>query len=210
MADKITVVANYGPFQSGAGGEFTVQPIGFAVSGYVSGVTSDLPGYDGTIQTFCAELTENIQPGTFEVFENVVTKQSNKVLTKGAAYLYYQFATGNLTGYNYGGTVAQRKASAAQLQNDLWALMNWPSKTLDPTSPWNGEIPANALLPNAGQYPVSILNVYVDGQLFSRLPQNNLQDVFVIKYGVPDGGLTVSLLGMALASLGVASRKLRK
>lgn len=117
--------SGYGPYQTGIGGEFTLLPGGFAISGY-SANTSNLGGFAGTFQTFCLEKNEYISAG---VLYNVVLNSmavnggtggpNPDPLSVGSAYLYEKFATGTLAGYNYG---AGRAGSAAQLQNAFWML----------------------------------------------------------------------------------------
>lgn len=207
MADSIKVMPNFGPYNVGNGGEYTVLP-DFNVSGYVSGVTSDLV-QKGTFQTFCVEKTETLSAGgTYQVTPNTVTVTTGKQLNLATAWLYWKFATGNLGGYNYADNpLGGRLVSAGALQNDLWYLMGWggtagafaiAAQTAVGMANWN--------LPNAGTYPVAILNLWSLGQQDARIPR---QDVLVLT-GVPDGGLTLALLSMGLASLGCLARRNRR
>jgi len=47
--------------------------------------------------TFCVEVDTDFNPGsTYDFSVNLSHDSSGRVLTEGAAFLYYQFATGNL------------------------------------------------------------------------------------------------------------------
>jgi hypothetical protein len=204
MAGQIEVIPHFGPYNAGTGGEYTVLP-DFAVGGYVSGVTSDLV-QDGTFQTFCVERSERITGGTFDVAPNNVTVASGKILNLGAAWLYQQFAQATLAGYDY--SPAGRVATAKVLQDDLWFLMGWGGAPGEFANLAMDEFGANWSDPNNGTYPVAILNLWSVGQRGGKIAR---QDVLVLlPNGVPDGGLTLALLGLGLGSLGFVSRKFRR
>lgn len=212
MADSIKVMPNFGPYNVGNGGEYTVLP-DFSVSGYVSGVTSDLV-QKGTFQTFCVEKRETISAGdTYDVDPpNTVTVKTGKTLNLATAWLYWRFANGSLAALGYNYAPAGRLSSAAALQNDLWYLMGWGGNPGDFANAamlhfgkdesgepiWKTE--------NDGKYPVGILNLWSTGQKGGRIDR---QDVLVLT-GVPDGGLTLALLSMGLASLGCLARRNRR
>jgi hypothetical protein len=211
VADQIKIEPNFGPYQTGNGGEFTVLPIGFNIEGYVSGVSGDFVE-KGTFQTFCLELKEGINATTYDVTHGQVTKNSNVTLNKGTAWLYDQFKLGELgQNYDYADTGLGRKASAAKLQNEFWYLMGQIG-TPDPL--FDGIVNAaavagswNVLDPSNGWLDVKVLNVWTVG---SRLTGAK-QDVLVQEPPTtPDGGLTLALLGMGLTGLGVVSRRVRK
>jgi hypothetical protein len=208
LADQIKIEPNFGPYQTGHGGEFTALPIGFNVGGYVPGKTGDLVE-KGTFQTFCLELHETISAGTFNVTHSQVTDAGGATLNKGTAWLYDQFKIGKLQSYNYG---AGRLTTAGALQNEIWYLMGeiaTPDATFDPIvnaaalgGGWN------VLDPSAGWLNVGVLNLWSIGQTGAKAAR---QDVLV-QYpdNIPDGGLTLALLGMGLTGLGVVSRRVRK
>jgi hypothetical protein len=132
---------NYGPYQSGVGGEFTVSPsdantLGVALNLYSSNTKnySISTTYPTTFQTFCVEDNEYISSGI--AYDAVLSNAAINggagglhpdPLSKGAAWLYYQFATGTLDSYNYidnpaTTSINERKVSAALLQNAIWYL----------------------------------------------------------------------------------------
>ena len=128
----------------GRGGEFTVYDDGgpgllLSNQAYVSGTTAGLGGHTESFQTFCVETDEYIFSGNkIYVSESFVNGDPGSHAWKGGAntdggddldirtaYLYYQFATGNLDGYNYGsggyGDLT-RAQTAGALQRVIWAL----------------------------------------------------------------------------------------
>ncbi len=210
MAETINIIPGYGPYQTGNGGEITVVPVGFGISGYVPGVTSGL-AVSGSFQTFCLELHESLINGTFTAVPNDVTKLTGFTLNKGVAWLYEQFAAGTLAGYDY--TAAGRKTSAGLLQQEIWYLMGGQA----PASSFDAIVNAAAL--QGGWNPldandsdfsnVSLLNVWTPGMVDQR--EGAKQDLLYIPgTAVPDGGLTLALLGMGLTGLGFVSRRIRK
>ena len=206
LADTIKMMPNFGPFNAGNGGEFTVLP-DFAVSGYSTDVSHQTSGLvqNGTFQTFCLEKREIIRVATYNVEFNQKTVFSNNILTKGVAWLYAEFAAGTLAGYDYG---AGRLASALQLQKDIWFLMGQGGVAGAFTALVTGVLGAEVGDAANGFRGVSVLNVW-HGEPGSR--ENARQDVLVITTpGVPDGGLTLALLGMGLTGLGMVSRRVRK
>jgi hypothetical protein len=121
----------YGMWQTGIGGEFTLNPTDFPLE-FLSQYGEDAKdvGVDGTFQTFCLEKSEHISPydATYYVafsdsayYGGIGGGSDGDPISIGTAYLYYQFAKGTLGIYNYT-TTAGRHASAAALQNAIWCL----------------------------------------------------------------------------------------
>lgn len=139
VALTITSGSNYGPYQAGGGGEFTWSPdssFAWVLNNYdakAKGFSNGLPGSApfSTFQSFCIEKNEGFSLNTtydvvlsdYANYGGVGGATNNKdPLSKGTAWLYSQFASGILSGYNYTGTEAQRENSAAALQNTIWWL----------------------------------------------------------------------------------------
>ena len=220
-ADQIQVGfsgSSYGPYQTGLGGEFTLHPLTgwLNLSGY-SAQTKDQGPSISSFQTFCIEENEYLYPYD-ATYEGVLTGQAENggkggphpdPISRGTAYLYSQFAQGTLAGYNYG---ANRSVSAAALQEAIWWLEEEiPSYT-------NGNIFINLvasqfslatireLNATAGQYGVYVLNL-------SGAPNGVAQDQLYYKpsvgsASVPDSGTTLALLGLAMAGMVRALRRL--
>ena len=114
---------------------------------YKIGTTANVgTGTNFHFQTFCVapELISN----TSEPLQSQLNYNSNQTitfngtaLTLGVAYLYKEFAAGNLTGYNYDyGT--NRVTSAVLLQDAIWHLMGLQGQDridfmADPSTDWN-------------------------------------------------------------------------
>jgi hypothetical protein len=234
MADQVMTVGGpdgYGLYQTGDGGEFTLQVINNnsspdlnAYMAYYADVAKNLVSGSVNFQTFCVEGAEYIYPDTTYDLTNPLgssTIFSGTELTVGAAYLYYQFATGNLSDYNYADTGAGRETSADLLQKALWYYMGQENQVYDASNPF--EVLANttfasygtlgAFEANQGLISVSVLSLWsTDFQVGDPLGKRQDQLILTGAQGyslapVPDGGTTVGLLGMALTSLGIFRRK---
>jgi hypothetical protein len=213
LADQIKIEPEFGPYQTGRGGEFTALPIGFSVGGYVAGVTGDLVE-KGTFQTFCLEMRENSNTGLYDVTRIQVTQYGGVTLNKGTAWLYEQFRIGQLNSYVYG---AGRQTTAAALQNEIWFLMGQietPDATFDPIVNAAALLGSwNVLDPSTGWLNVGVLNLWAVGQVDTRTgARQDFLVSIVPQIGpiiVPDGGLTLALLGMGLCGLGVVSHRIR-
>ena len=114
FADTITLYAGPGysgangnPYQNGQGGEFTAITSAGVPVGYSSLATYTLGGTGQTgFQTFCVEGGNNdvyFTPGTqytYQISDQIKGGPKGTLdLTVGAAWLYSQFATGQLTNY---------------------------------------------------------------------------------------------------------------
>lgn len=150
---EVTVGSTYGPFQTGAGGEFTLAPNAQFLSatgnlsGYVSGTTSNVSGRY-SFQSFCMEGNEALSLNTtyqvalseYAIQGGTGTSAGDHV-SAGTAWLYYEFATAGNFGYAtspyaFVGTDDARRASAADLQKAIWWLEGeegWQAKW-DPTN----------------------------------------------------------------------------
>jgi hypothetical protein len=201
FADSITLDQN-GGYSYGDGGEFTAYttPDNF-LEYYVPQTT-----INGGFETFCVEMSVYFNPGATYSFTESQTDSEGRALTAGAAFLYYEFAEGNLTGYDY--DLADRSTKAGELQSALWYLQG---------DQVNGNFPAGGAgnpfydlalstlgvndltAPNDGQYNVAILQLW-DGD--NATHQNQL-----VVTPVPDGGTTAGLLGIAVLGIYAAHRR---
>jgi hypothetical protein len=142
-----------------------------------------------------------------------VANPAGDPLSVGSAWLYKEFATGNLAGYGYNFGTAGRVTTAEQLQSTLWWLegevTTKPSNqfTTLVTTHFGGD--AAAMADNNGFITgVKVLN------LWSEVPEyygEARQDVLcLVPCSVPDGGSTLALLGLAGLGLEILRRKLAK
>lgn len=230
VADQIQMGypgSSYGPFQSGIGGEFTVLPLNPAgwlnlSAGYVSGVTSD-KGVAGSFQTFCIEGGEHIgsYPSTYDavVNQNAIyggVGPQGDPLSVGTGWLYSEFISQGLAGYGYDYvTLAGRKDSAADLQAALWWLEGELGLSYDPNNDFMKAAvdkfgsAAAAQVDGGWKYGVYALNLTIPSEATTGsdgITVSRYQDVLV---KVPDGGMTLALLGIAVGCVGMASRWLR-
>jgi hypothetical protein len=205
-------------------GEFSVT--GDAYNAYHANYNANAI-VNGGFETFCVETGVNINLGNSYPYNYTVSQSTpgthntttgaGLALTSGAAWLYEQFALGDLTTgnsdfYNYADTGSgnSRKTDAGLLQSALWAFQGgqsvsgWPSGTSgNPyyTAALNhfGTLTL-ADAASAGAYNVAILNLtYPNG----TVAQNQL--VLTNKpTTTPDSASTVLLLGVSLGGLFVA------
>lgn len=178
-------------FQSGSGGEFNATVIALPQSGLHLGKNW---------QTFCLEKDETVSTptGTYYAVINTAAvtggvggvaggnplypdagPDQGDPLSAQTAYLYTQFANGTLSNYAFAGTQAQRKTSAAALQNAIWYLEGEIGSVSGQALTWVNA--ANAAV-NSGAWTglgqVRVLNLYanyVNGQVSGQR-----QDVLVL------------------------------
>ncbi len=218
----LTGGGGYGPWQTGVGGEFTFASDNTSILSDYQGIAKDQAG-SGTFQTYCVEGGENIYAnGTYTANINNHSVYSNVQLTKGAAYLYSQFASGgNFNGLaSYASSGTARHDSADLFQRAIWLLMGGQENLTQ------GNIGANAFIDAAvaafgsfdaansaavtGYDGVYVLNLWDSAT--GRAAQDQLLYSTTINPNTiaPDGGTTVMLLGMGLTAIGFISRKVRK
>ena len=126
-----TVKIYGGSYQSGRGGEFTVQGLDGAGSADVMhwaagyGAATKNQSNPPSIQTFCLEYGETFSYGTIYNYSlntaalNGGVGPAGDEISIGTAWLYNAFSNGTLAGYFTGG---DRTTQAGLLQNAIWYL----------------------------------------------------------------------------------------
>src|SRR5450759_5179274 len=199
---------DYGIYQTGSGGEFTINALGnYNTLSYFAGA-KDINAVVGSFQTFCIEDNEYISP-----YPTVYNASLSNVavlggigggspdpISYGTAYLSSTFAAGGFAGaetYNYANTPAGgRNTSANLLQQAFWWLED-EGPVYDASNPYMAKVVSVFLNPKADA-PYGYSNVYAMN--LWTLDGGYAQDVLYT--GVPDGGATLMLLGGALVGLG--------
>lgn len=216
---------NYGSVHSGVGGEFVVKSDGTAAStAFVNATTafySPLAIYQGGFETFCLEYNEHFSPGSdyeYQVSSGAIKggMTVSDPISVGTAYLYGLFAQGSLAGYNYNSST-----SAGNLQNTIWFLEG-EQKGL-PSGPFIanpgtfdslliaefGSL-AVAQMDSANSTSFGLVTAASFGVAALNLgggPTWPNQDQLVYR-GVPDGGITLMFLGVAMGGLALLRRRL--
>jgi hypothetical protein len=197
----------YGIWQTGQGGEFTFRPSGWDPLDLYNSVAKNQGGQEGTFQTFCLEHNEYLYPNTTHavvlndrMINGGVGPQGDP-LSVGTAWLYHQFQSGTLAGYDYDNTGAGRHTSAQELQNAIWFLEDEQGGSL--TTTYRDMLIAefgsvtDAKLDNNGRIPVAVMNLYAEGHAGD--PEYLRQDALVCT-PLP-AGLLLGLLGLSAAGL---------
>jgi hypothetical protein len=208
MANQITLTQN-GNYSYDDGGEFTAVTAGqsFLGNGYVASTE-----VNGGFETFCVESDVYFYQNTsYNYTLNTSTDSDGEPLTEGAAFLYYEFATGQLSGYNYT-PGSGRATTAGQLQAAIWYLMGGQlGDGYTASSILNDQYYLLALTTlgsstigsaNNGDYGVDILEL-TDGN--GNPAQNQLVLTGTTPHGndlpVPDNYTTVIWFGASLGGL---------
>lgn len=211
MANSIVLQQNVYSFSDG--GEFTAITTPDLTGGYASAAT-----LNGGFQTFCVEASVWFYPGVTYTFNLSDTDSQGRSLSLGAAYLYYQFATGSLAGYDYNNT-ANRRACAGLLQSALWELQGHQSGGGTFPTGGSGNVfydlavthlgAGNIYSANNNAYPVEIVQIW-DRHGETRQNQLVLNPNPPRGGDVPDGGTTSAMFAIGLAGLGMTGRLLRR
>jgi hypothetical protein len=199
----------YGIWQAGGGGEFTLVAGGgleTIVLPYYADEAKNQGEIRNSFQSFCLELDEGLGKSTHDAYFNSAAVWGGEEdgegydpISVGTAYLYHQFATGVLDGYDYDNDDSGRKASAGELQNAIWYLEDEGGSLSDNyvalLTNIFGEDEEGWKVDNKGEFPVAVLNLFQHGDY--------RQDVLVL---VP---LPATIL-LGLMGLGIGGFKMRK
>jgi hypothetical protein len=209
LAHANSVVLNQDAYSYGLGGEFNAVTSQNFLNNYVSSTI-----VNGGFETFCIETTVDFYPGTTYSYTLGSSDATTPgiPLTLGAAYLYYEFGKGLLSDYNYTDT-ATRNADAGLLQAAIWYLQGQQVYNNDGSLHDNPTLDGNKFYADAinmfgagatsasnGAYGVEVLQMWgANG--------SPAQNQLVL---VPDGGMTILLLGVSFAGLSLMRFKLKK
>lgn len=217
VADTVTLTggSGYGPYQTGSGGEFTFIPSG-SIAAFLSEYSADILTQtrdvvlgSNNFQTFCLEFDEHVSAnGTYTAYLNDEAIEGGTApggagdpLSIGVAYLYYEFAKGTLTGYDYTnpGRSGATGSSADLLQQAIWFLEGeggsqniFTAAAVSMFTDMSG-----AMADNNGAYRTAVLNLYNSDRSLA-------QDVLIV-YPIPEP-TTLLLLGLGLAGLAAVRR----
>lgn len=206
-------------YYAGSGGEFQIIGISAPYNTIVNQYNSKAivsTSFGTGFEVFCLEETELVDIPQFyyaSIDKVAINGGSGPVLpdpiSMGTAWLYRQFVDGNLANYDYT-PGAGRAASANLLQQAIWYLEHEPVSVPNPLlNLFYADVLtkftdlAGARADYDGSYgSVKALNLYAD-ENHTILKQS--QVVFV-----PDGGLTVLLLGLGVGGLSLLSNRFKK
>jgi len=218
MADQVRVGypgSSYGAYQTGIGGEFTLTPMnptGWLDLTHYGAGAKDV-GVAGSFQTFCVEGGEYIYPysSTYDaVVQQYAGVGSNAdPISKGTGWLYSQFASSNWESglsYAYG---AGRGSDADLLQKAIWWLEGEEGIAYTDANKYMAAVVSHfgsqsgAQADGGARFGVYALHL-------TSANGGPVQDQLYFS-GVPvsDSGATIALLGLAIAGLGIVSRRFR-
>lgn len=171
-------------------------------------------GQEPSFQTFCMELGEVITSNT--AYEVVFSDRAiiggvgpaGDPLSVGVAWLYHEFQSGILDGYDYDPN-NNRGLRAFDLQNAIWWLEG--DMLIDPNNVFSNAAvdqfgsAAAAMADNNGQYPVWVMNLWVEGHVgdFTWDPQTErylylIQDTLVCAPIPAPGAILLGGIGVGL------------
>jgi len=241
-ADTVTLYLNgnsdYISQLKAYGGEFTAVTGAYSTSsntttvanleklGYVANtITAASTTYGNTeagFDTFCLQENVSFHAGTQYYYS--LSNTLPPALTVGAAWLYYEFATGSLSSFAYtGGSAA---TDAAELQDAIWYLQGETpynqyygngTITTDPylilaEDKFSDSLTDARAADSLGGWGVEVMNLNTQSNGLGTAIQDQLilTGTTPTNSGgtpVPDGGATLCFLGSAFAGLAFIRRK---
>jgi hypothetical protein len=217
QAYQYTVTLDVNSYSYLPGGEFTLTPVTGGLQSVLSNYASTTKDIGGgtNFETFCIETQVEFTPASWGgptynagISNNAIGAGGNP-LTLGAAWLYYEFATGQLNDYNYNYTGSTRQTSAGELQEAIWFFMGQNLNVQGDSigvGPFKNDVISHfgslsaAFAPSNGSYGVYVLNLY---NANGSPAQNQL-----VLEKVPEP-TTMLLLGLGLIGLAGIRRKLK-
>lgn len=192
------------------GGEFTITSVtpdpafDNLYKNYASAAT-----LNGGFQTFCINTSINVKNSPLDAMVG------SGAVSLGAGFLYSQFAHGTLAGYDYT-PGSGRAASAWALQNAIWALQKQNVFDQTAANTFLSSVQFSSVFANlaaaqlGGGEVYGVRQLLMDKVTVGTAGANGTvitpsQPMLVL---VPDGGMTLMLLGFALSGLGLISRKI--
>ena len=180
QAYPYTVTLDVNSYSYLPGGEFTLTPVTGGLQSVLSNYASTTKDIGGgtNFETFCIETQVDFTPASwggptynagisnYAIGGNIHTGGNNP-LTLGTAWLYYEFATGQLKDFAYTGS--NRQTTSGELQEAIWYFMG-QNLSVDGDSigmgPFYQDVinqfgsVANADVASNGSYGVYVLNLY--------------------------------------------------
>lgn len=218
------------PYQYGDGGEFTAFSSAGIPAGYNSAATLTLGGQTG-FETFCIQPTVTYTVNTAYDFAitpdvwvpasgNSASGATDQALSQGGAWLYAQFASGNLIGYDYANSDSgnSRLTDAGELQSALWYLQGDTSAPsgdpfVDLAVQQFGSLGAAMAAETPGEFGTSVMDLYTAGP--NGDPATLAQDQLIytgstgrqiVVTSAPDSASTLMLFGSVLVLASAGSR----
>jgi hypothetical protein len=202
---KVTRVPGYYTNAYG-GGEFTLWSTDSTWTNHYSPKAL----VNGGLQTFCLERGERMPEGWVSADLGTAAVLggygggSPDPISIGTAWLYKQFAEGNLPGYDYN-PGAGRATSARALQETIWWLEHEQNDP-GPTNPFRNLVlnkfddPSKNYTDVNPNFRILVVNPWVND------PAQGAKQSYVLY--LPDGGMTLTLLGGCLLGLGMVRRRI--
>jgi hypothetical protein len=214
-----TLVLNLGTYQSGQGGEFTATnslPGAFGLHGYSAWTSTTSASTITSFDTFCVQAGNDdvtFVPGTtydYSYSGQILGGPNGdpRLLNVDVAWIYGQYASGNLATYDYSNALGQRTADAAAVQNFIWFLEGEDSS--GDNSFLEGLLTAADITGSytAGEFGVDVLNLTTanGAPVQNQLVYNN-GGFNTHGHPIPDNGLTIALIGVSFLGLALFKRK---